>query len=464
LSLSALVLAAGEGTRMKSRKPKVMHAVCGKSMISYVLDTLLELKNDGIIDNIRIVIGSGADAIRAEIGDKASCIVQEERKGTGHAVMTAAPEISEEEVLVLTGDSPLITPQTIANLYETHRHEGGAATVLGAFLDDPTGYGRIVRDESGGVLRIVEETETTPQERAICEVNTSTYVFNWRALQGVLKDLSADNSKGEYFLTDVLELLIAAGEPVATYVTRDAPEALGINSREQLALVEGIMRERINRRWMEEGVTMEDPSSVYIGADVEIGMDTVLRPFVILEGETRVGEECVIGPGVRIRDSRIHNRVVIEQATIRECEVEDGVNVGPYASLRPGSRLLAGSKVGTFVETKKTTVGKGSKVPHLSYMGDAEIGEDVNVGAGSITCNYDGAEKYPTVIEDGAFIGSDTMFIAPVRIGKEAVTGAGSAISKDVPDGALGLERNDQKNISGWKKKTKRRKDKEERT
>jgi bifunctional UDP-N-acetylglucosamine pyrophosphorylase/glucosamine-1-phosphate N-acetyltransferase len=329
LSLSALVLAAGEGSRMKSRKPKVMHAICGKSMISYVLDILLELKNDGIIDNIRIVIGSGADAIRAEIGDKASCIVQEERKGTGHAVMTAAPEIGEDEILVLTGDSPLITPQTIANLYETHRREGGAATVLGAFLDDPTGYGRIVRDESGGVLRIAEETEATPQERAISEVNTSTYVFNWRALQGVLKDLSADNSKGEYFLTDVLELLIAAGEPVATYVTQDASEALGINSREQLALVEGIMRERINRRWMEEGVTMEDPSSVYIGADVEIGMDTVLRPLVILEGETRVGEECVIGPGVRIRDSRIHNGVVIEQATIRECEVEDGVNVGP---------------------------------------------------------------------------------------------------------------------------------------
>jgi bifunctional UDP-N-acetylglucosamine pyrophosphorylase/glucosamine-1-phosphate N-acetyltransferase len=464
LSLSALVLAAGEGTRMKSRKPKVMHAVCGKSMISYVLDTLLELKNDGIIDNIRIVVGSGADTVSEEIGDRATCIVQEERKGTGHAVMTAAPDIKEDEVLVLTGDSLLITAQTIANLYEIHKHEGAAATVLGAFLDDPGGYGRVVRDGSGGVLRIVEETEATPEELAINEVNTSTYVFNWRSLEGVLADLSADNSKGEYFLTDVLELLIAAGEPVATYVTQDASEALGINSREQLALVEGIMRERINRRWMEEGVTMEDPSSVYIGADVEIGMDTVLRPFVILEGETRVGEECVIGPGVRIRDSRIHNGVVIEQATIRECEVEDGVNVGPYASLRPGSRLLAGSKVGTFVETKKTTVGKGSKVPHLSYMGDAEIGEDVNVGAGSITCNYDGAEKHSTVIEDGAFIGSDTMFIAPVRIGKEAVTGAGSAISKDVPDGALGLERNDQKNISGWKKKTKRRKDKEERT
>jgi len=265
-------------------------------------------------------------------------------------------------------------------------------------------------------------------------------------------------------LTDVLELLIAREQRVAAYVTEDDLEVMGVNSRQHLALAEGVMRERINRKWMEEGVTMEDPASVYIGAEVEIGMDTVLKPFVILEGKTHIGEECVIGPGARIRNSVIHNGVLIEQATVRECELEDGVTVGPYASLRPGSRLLAGSKVGTFVETKMTILGKGSKVPHLSYIGDAEIGDGVNVGAGSITCNYDGAEKHGTVIEEGAFIGSDTMFIAPVRIGKGAVTGAGSAISKDVPDGALGLERNEQKNILGWKKKTKRREDKEEKS
>jgi bifunctional UDP-N-acetylglucosamine pyrophosphorylase / glucosamine-1-phosphate N-acetyltransferase len=464
MTLSALVLAAGEGTRMRSRKPKVMHTVCGRSMISWVLDTLEQLKDDGIIDVIRVVVGSAAEEVVEEVGGRAACIVQEERKGTGHAVITAAPEIGEEELLVVTGDCPLITADTISNLYEEHKCTGAAATMLGTFMEDPAGYGRIVRDEAGRVLRIVEETEATPQELAIGEVNTSTYVFNWEALRTVLGDLRADNSKGEYFLTDVLELLIAAGRPVAAYVIENDLEVLGVNSREELALAEIIMREFINRAWMEAGVTMEDPSSTYIGADVEIGMDTILRPFVILEGKTRIGEDCVIGPGVRIKDSLIHNRVTIEQATIRECELEDGTNVGPYASLRPGSRLLAGSKVGTFVETKKTTVGKGSKVPHLSYMGDAEIGPDVNVGAGSITCNYDGSEKHATVIEEGAFIGSDTMFIAPVRIGKGAVTGAGSTISKDVPDGALGLERNDQKNISGWKKKPKRRKDKEEKS
>ncbi|OFW57730.1 MAG: UDP-N-acetylglucosamine diphosphorylase/glucosamine-1-phosphate N-acetyltransferase [Candidatus Solincola sediminis] len=462
MSLSALVLAAGEGTRMKSRRPKVMHTICGKTMISWVLDTLHELQDQGMIDAIRVVIGSGVEAVSQEIADRGSCIIQEERKGTGHAVMVAAPEIDEDELLVLTGDCPLIAAATISKLYDVHRMEGAAVTLLGTYLSDPTGYGRILRGEGGGILRIVEETEAFPEELSIGEVNTSTYIFNWKALKPALNNLNADNSKGEYFLTDVLELLIKKGERVAAYITEDDVETLGINSREHLAMAEAVMRDRINSGWMERGVTMEDPSSVYIGAEVKIGMDTVLKPFVILEGKTRIGEECVIGPGARIRNSEIHDGVVIEQATVRECELEDGVTVGPYASLRPGSRLLAGSKVGTFVETKKTIVGKGSKVPHLSYMGDAEIGDGVNVGAGSITCNYDGAHKYATVIEEGAFIGSDTMFIAPVRIGKGAVTAAGSAISKDVPDGALGVERGEQKNIPGWKKKSKRREDKED--
>ena len=250
--------------------------------------------------------------------------------------------------------------------------------------------------------------------------------------------------------------MVGAGERVAAYMATESNEVLGVNSREHLAQAEALMRERINRHWMEEGVTMEDPSMVYIGGEVEIGRDTILRPLVILEGRTMVGEECSLGPGVRIMNSRLGNRVVIEQATVRECELEGGVNVGPYASLRPGSHLRAGCKVGTFVETKRTVVGKGSKVPHLSYMGDAEIGEAVNVGAGSITCNYDGVNKHRTVIEDEAFIGSDTMFVAPVHIGKGAVTEAGSTISKDVPPGALGIERNRQKNLSEWKKRAKK--------
>jgi bifunctional UDP-N-acetylglucosamine pyrophosphorylase / glucosamine-1-phosphate N-acetyltransferase len=462
----ALVLAAGEGTRMKSRKPKVMHRACGKPMISWVLDTLEEIRDQGYLDRVLVVIGNGAEEVREEVAGRASCLVQEERKGTGHAVMIAAPFIEEDEALILPGDSPLISARTLIDLCELHRSKEPAVTILSTMLDDPYGYGRITRNGDGEVMGIVEETEATPEERKIKEVNSSMYVFRWQALKGVLSDLSSDNAKKEYFLTDTLGLLIEAGEHVAACITPDYSEVLGVNSREQLALVEALMRERINRRWMEEGVTMEDPSSTYIGGEVEIGMDTILRPQVMLEGRTLVGEDCVLGPGVRIVDSRLGNRVVVEQAKIIECELEDGVNVGPYASLRPGSHLGAGSKAGTFVETKKTVVGKGSKIPHLSYMGDAEIGDGVNVGAGSITCNYDGAEKHPTVIEDEAFIGSDTMFIAPVRIGKGAVTGAGSAIAKDVPAGALGVERSSQKNILEWKKrskdKNKSKKDKEE--
>jgi bifunctional UDP-N-acetylglucosamine pyrophosphorylase/glucosamine-1-phosphate N-acetyltransferase len=453
----ALVLAAGEGTRMKSRMPKVMHRVCGRPMLSWVLDTLDELKGSGHIDGILVVVGNGATEVEREVGERASCVVQEERKGTGHAVMVAAPLIDAEEVLVITADTPLVTRRTLSALLELHEAEKPAVTILSTILDDPTGYGRILRDEGRGVAAIVEEIEADPVEKSVDEINTSIYVFRWQTLEGVLSDLSADNAKGEYFLTDAIALLARDGEYISACVTPDRDEVMGVNSREHLARAEAVMRERINHRWMEEGVTMEDPSTTYIGGDVTIGMDTVLRPLVILEGRTVVGEGCRLGPNTRIVSSHLGDRVTVEQATVRECELEEGVTVGPYASLRPGSVLRAGSKAGTFVEIKKSVVGRGSKVPHLSYMGDADIGEEANIGAGSITCNYDGAEKHRTIIEDGAFIGSDTMFIAPVRIGKGAVTGAGSAISKDIPPGALGVERSSQKNIAEYKRKAKKK-------
>jgi len=449
----ALVLAAGEGTRMKSDRPKVMHRVCGRPMLSWVLDALEKVKETGHIDGILVVAGRGADEVEDEVCERATCVVQEERKGTGHAVMVAAPLIEAEELLVITADSPLLTPLTMRRLCEQHSAEGAAATILTTMLDDPTGYGRIMRDEKGEVKGIVEEVEAGPEEKEIKEVNTSVYVFRWPALEKALPRLGTGNAKGEYFLTDAIALLVQAGESISACITPDASETLGINSREHLAQAEALMRQRINRRWMAEGVTMEDPTTTFIGGEVTIGRDTLLRPLVMLEGTTMVGEGCVLGPNTRIVDSRLGSEVTVEQATVRECELEDGVNVGPYASLRPGSVFRAGSKAGTFVETKKTVVGKGSKVPHLSYMGDAEIGDGVNVGAGSITCNYDGARKHRTIIEDEAFIGSDTMFVAPVRIGKGAVTGAGSTISKDVPPGGLGVERNQQKNIPEYRKK-----------
>ncbi|MEW6553657.1 MAG: bifunctional UDP-N-acetylglucosamine diphosphorylase/glucosamine-1-phosphate N-acetyltransferase GlmU [Actinomycetota bacterium] len=450
---TALVLAAGEGTRMKSDRPKVMHHVCGRPMLSWVLDALEQARDTGHIGDILVVVGRGADEVQGEVCERAACVVQEERKGTGHAVMVAAPDISADELLVVTADSPLLTPSTLRELCESHSSGGAAATVLTTVLDDPTGYGRIVRDEKGQVKGIVEEVEASPAQRETREVNTSTYVFRWQELKKVLPELGTANAKGEYFLTDAITLLAQAGKAISAHITPDASEALGVNSREHLAQAEAVMRQRINRRWMTEGVTMEDPATTFIGGEVTIGRDTVLRPLVMLEGTTAVGEGCVIGPNTRIVDSRLGRGVTVEQATVRECELEDGVEVGPYASLRPGSVFRAGSKAGTFVETKKTVVGRGSKVPHLSYMGDAEIGEGVNVGAGSITCNYDGVSKHRTVIEDEAFIGSDTMFVAPVRIGRGAVTGAGSTISRDVPPGGLGVERNQQKNIPEYRKR-----------
>jgi len=426
-------------------------------MLSWVLDALEEIKDAGHIDDILVVIGRGASEVEEEVGERASCVVQEERKGTGHAVMIAAPHIAAEELLVITADSPLITPITLGDLCGLHGDKNPAVTILTTILEDPTGYGRILREPGGKVTGIVEESEAGPDEKTIKEINTSTYVFNWPKLSKVLPELGTGNAKGEYFLTDAIALLARAGEGIAAHLTLDACEVMGVNSREHLAQAEAVMRKRINRLWMDEGVTMEDPSTTFIGGEVTIGRDTVLRPLVMLEGKTTVGEGCVLGPNTRIVDSLLGNGVTVEQATVRESELQDGVNVGPYASLRPGSVLHGGAKAGTFVETKNTVVGRGSKVPHLSYMGDADIGDDVNVGAGSITCNYDGAQKHRTVIEDEAFIGSDTMFVAPVRIGKGSVTGAGSAITRDIPPGALGVERSRQKNIIEYKKKTKKK-------
>ncbi len=455
MSRLALVLAAGEGTRMKSDRPKVLHAVCGKPMVAWVLDALQPLREEGLIDRVLVVLGSGAHEVASVVGDRAECVHQEERKGTGHAVMVAAPQVREDEVLVLTADSPLITTGTLRALIRRHEERRPAATILAAVLEDPTGYGRIKRDERGAVAAVVEESEAGEEERSIREVNTSTYVFDWKRLEAVLPRLRPDNAKGEYFLTDALALLAREGV-LEIYTTQDPEEVLGVNSRVHLAMAEEIMRARINRRWMEEGVTIEDPATTYIGPEVVIGRDTVLRPMVILEGRTVVGRDCLLGPGVRIVDSRLGDGVTVEQAVIRESELEDGVSVGPFASLRPGTVLRAGSKAGTFVEMKKTVVGRRSKVPHLSYMGDAEIGEDVNVGAGSITCNYDGVRKHRTVIGDRAFIGSDTMFVAPVRIGEGAVTGAGSTITRDVPPGALGIERSRQRNVLEYGKRAKK--------
>jgi bifunctional UDP-N-acetylglucosamine pyrophosphorylase/glucosamine-1-phosphate N-acetyltransferase len=438
---------------MKSRMAKVLHTVCGKPMICWVVEALEDLRSRGLVDRILVVTGRDAERVEEAVGSGAVFVRQEERRGTAHAVMQAADLLEEELLLVVTGDSPLIRPGTLAELFRVHRETDAWVTLLTARLEDPTGYGRIIRDLQGAVVGVVEEGDANPEERAIKEVNTSTYLFLWERLREVLPRIRPDNAKGEFYLTDAVRLMAEAGGVISTVEAADPTEVLGINDRLHLAQAERMMRERILRRLMEEGVTVEDPATAYVGPEVKVGRDTTIRPFVILEGKTVIGEDCLVGPGVRIVDSVLGRGVRVEQAVLRECVVEDGVSIGPFASLRPGTHLMEGSKIGTFVETKKTVVGRGSKIPHLSYMGDAHIGSNVNVGAGSITCNYDGVSKHPTVIEDDAFIGSDTMFIAPVRVGRGAVTGAGSAISQDVPPGALGIERSRQRNIPGWRNK-----------
>ncbi len=449
----AIVLAAGEGTRMKSAIPKVLHQLCDRPMLSYVLDAVAGLG----IDRTVVVLGFGADRVREILPAGCEGVLQEEQLGTGHAVMTAVPALreGEDEILVLPGDTPLILAETLAGLTRIHREGAAAATMLTALLDDPTGYGRVVRGTGGEVEQVVEDSDADETTKAICEINTSMYVFAREPLLAALQRLDRSNTQSEYYLTDVIRIMAGEGQRVLATPVAEPDETMGINSRAQLAEAAAFMRRRINRHWMDEGVTLEDPAMTYIGGLVHIGRDTVIRPLTFLSGNTEIGEGCCIGPSCRVRDSRIGDGAQITESVLNECEIGAAALVGPYASIRPGTVLGPGAKLGTFVESKNTRVGKGSKVPHLSYVGDADIGENANVGAGTITCNYDGEKKYRTVIEDDAFIGSDTMLVAPVKIGKGAVTGAGSAITKDVPEGALGVERAVQKNILGWKRKRK---------
>ncbi len=448
--VTAVVLAAGEGTRMKSSLPKVLHPLCGKPLLLVLLDALREFKAERVL----LVVGHQAEQVREAVGPGVEAVLQEERLGTGHAVMAAGPSLGpgDENLLVLAGDIPLITPATLKAFYEQFSRSGAGASVLTMQLENPAGYGRVVRGPGGQVARIVEERDASAAERLITEVNSSIYLFKRPELFDCLERVGNDNRKREYYLTDVIELMLERGGQVTALQADEASEAMGINTRAQLAEAERIMRERINAGWMEKGVTVVDPRQTYIDLGVSIGQETVIHPFTFLTGATRVGRECSVGPFTRIADSTLGDRVTVTESVVRESSVEEGAAVGPYASLRPGTRISAGAKAGTFVEIKNSVVGRESKVPHLSYMGDAVIGEEVNVGAGSITCNYDGRQKHATVIEDGAFIGSDTMLIAPVRIGRGAVTGAGSAISKDVPPAALGVERSQQRNVEGYRK------------
>lgn len=442
--MKVLILAAGLGKRMNSKYPKVVHKILGKPMINWVIDLA---KNFG---EVGVVVGHKAEIVMSYLPRDVKVYIQEPQLGTGHAVMCARDFLSKsEELLVLYGDVPLLSKNTIQKLVEEHKNTGSEVTVLTFVTDNPTGYGRIVRESDDKKrIKIVEEKDATEEEKKIREVNSGIYVFNGRFILENLDKLSNENAQGEYYLTD----LVGMAQRVSTVMTDDILEVSGVNDRVQLAKLEAVARQRILERLMIEGVTIVDPSSTFIGPDVVIGKDTIIQPFTIIEGQTKIGEDCDIGPYSHIIDSVIGCEVKIIRSEVERSTIEAKVSVGPFSRLREGTILKESVKIGNFVETKKTLIGKNSKAQHLTYLGDATVGEDVNVGAGTITCNYDGFKKYQTQIGDGAFIGSNSSLVAPVKIGNGAIIGAGSVITEDVPDDALALGRARQIIKENWAK------------
>lgn len=449
--LKAIILAAGEGFRMKSKKPKVLHEILNKSMVDYVIETA---KSCGA-EEVCVVVGHKAEEVKAGIrAEGISFALQAEQKGTGHAVMMAGDFIDESsDMLILYGDTPLITGETLTKLVEVHRTEGHSVTVVSSKIEDPTGYGRIMRDDHGGFERIVEHKDATDTQRMINEINTGIYIFNGRELKESLGKLNNNNAQGEYYLTDCLELILKAGGKVEAVVAKDADEFFGVNSRVQLAEAAKIMKHRINRKHMESGVTLVDPENTYIGSDVKIGMDTVILPGCVLEGNTEIGEDCEIGPNSRLTDTKLGNGVKFQTSTAIESEIGNETTVGPFAYIRPNCHIGNKVKVGDFVEVKNSTIGDGTKIPHLSYVGDTDAGEKINFGCGSIMVNYDGKKKHRTTIEDNVFVGCNVNLVAPVTVKKGSYIAAGSTITKDVPEDVLAVARARQQVIEGWTKK-----------
>lgn len=448
MSVRIVVLAAGQGTRMKSKLPKVLHPVAGRPLVGWVVGAAAAAEPAEII----VVVGYGADEVAAALPDGVRTVLQTEQRGTGHAALTAIEAIGDVEadtIVILPGDAPLITGETLGRLIAGHREREPAVTVLTTRLPDPTGYGRIVRDDAGEVVGIVEERDADDTQRRIDEVGVSMYAFAGGELRRALNEVGTANDQGEMYLTDVIAILAREGAPIAG-VEAPAMDVAGVNSHDQLADVGRVLRSRINRDWMQAGVSMLDPDRVYIDPTVELSPGAMILPGVHLRGSTRVAAGAQVGPDVFAEDSVIGPETRVWYSVLRGAEVGTGAEVGPFASLRPGTVLGEGTKAGTFVEMKNTSLAAGAKVPHLSYMGDATIGEGSNVGAGSITCNYDGFQKHATVIGDRVRIGSDTMLVAPVNIGDDAWTGAGSTITRDVPAGSLAVERAVQREIPDY--------------
>lgn len=450
---AVVVLAAGEGTRMKSKTPKVLHEICGRSLVGHVVSAARELEPEHLV----VVVGHARESVEGHLAasyDGVRTAYQAEQNGTGHAVRMAVEELGrapEGTVVVVCGDTPLLSGPTLAALAAQHEKDGNAVTVLTAEVPDATGYGRIVRDEaSGAVVGIVEHKDATDEQRAVREINSGVFAFDGRLLADALGKIRTDNSQGEEYLTDVLGILRSAGHRVGASVAGDHREILGINNRVQLAAARALLNERLLERAMTAGVTVVDPGSVLIDVTVTYEPDSIVHPGTQLLGATHLSEGAEVGPNSRLTDTKVGVGARVDNTVAVDAEVGESASVGPFAYLRPGTRLGVKSKAGTFVEMKKATIGAGSKVPHLSYVGDATIGEQTNIGAASVFVNYDGESKHHTTIGSHCKTGSDNMFVAPVTIGDGAYTAAGSVITKDVPSGSLAVARGQQRNIEGW--------------
>ncbi len=445
----SVILAAGMGTRMKSEMPKVIHKVCGKELVKWVID---ESKNAGA-EEVVAIIGHKAEMVRPVVEKTAKTAIQAEQLGTGHAVMQAIPFIKDYKgyVVILNGDTPLIRAETIEKAVKYHAEKGNSATVITAELPDATGYGRIVRSEDGSVLKIVEQKDASEEEKKIRDINSGMYVFDSEALVWSLDKLTPNNAQGEYYLTDTLQILREAGKKIGGFTIADNDEIRGINNRIQQSEAEAIMQDRINKKHMTNGVTIINPSTVIIGAETEIGQDTIIASNVTILGNTKIGAKCVIEMGCKLENAVLADNVTVTSSVILDSEIGEGTSVGPFAYVRPGNKVGKDVKVGDFVELKNDTVGDGTKISHLTYLGDSDIGRNVNFGCGTVTCNYDGKDKFRSKIGDNVFVGCNTNFVSPVSVGDGAYIAAGSTITEDIPDNNLSIARARQVNKAGWK-------------
>ena len=447
---TVVILAAGEGTRMKSQTPKVLHSIAGRSLVGHVLSAVESLQPK----HVRVVVGSGRAKVEAhlsEIAPTATTIFQEHRGGTGHAAQLALADLKPQgTILILAGDTPMLTGESLAQLLEGHHAGGFTASVMTAEHPDPTGYGRIIRGDDGSLVRIVEEKDADEFEKAIEEINSGVYAFDAIKLAGAIGKLRNDNAQGELYLTDVIEILRNEGGKIAAVCIEDFTETLGVNDRVQLAEAAALLRDRINERLMRSGVTIVDPTTTWVDATSVVSQDVVLLPGTAISGESTIGTGAVIGPRTTLVDCTVANGAEVKESYATSAVIGENASVGPFTFLRPGTNLAANSRAGAFVEMKNASLGEGSKVPHLSYVGDATIGEGSNIGAATIFVNYDGVEKHHTTVGDHVRIGSDSMLVAPVTIGDGAYTAAGSVITEDVPAGAMGVGRAKQRNVIGW--------------